>query len=128
MVLIALLGFLGGCGGDDEAADNTPPKQDKANTKADPPVPQDTTEKDDAPSADKASKYSDDPIPGLTVSQRDVYEEAKTLCGLSSPRAVAADFGLNTTDPGTIAQRYARGYQGTVKQAAFDGCYTALLK
>lgn len=121
IVLVALFSFLGACGDDNEAADNAP-------AAADPGVAQDTAKQDAAPSTGKASRYSDDPIRGLTVTEREVYQEARIVCGLKSPRAVAADFGLNTSDPVTIAQRYARGYEASVKQAAYEGCFTGLSK
>ena len=110
-----------GCGEDDSgssgAGANAPPPADRPREKQRESKPTVSTE-----------GFSTENAPGLTVSEQDVYEEAKIVCGLAPPKKVAADFGLDTTNPDTIATRYARGYDASVKQAAYEGCFRGLAK
>jgi len=86
-----------------------------------------------APVPVEESTYSDpaesatEDVPGYSVSHSDVYEEAQFLCSSKEPRAVARDFGMNTTDPDQIASRYARGYAAELKQDAYEGCFDGLV-
>jgi hypothetical protein len=110
-------------------------KQQEANEAADAPVPQDedspkdeNSSQDSDDSSEGASNWSTRNEPGLNVSQRDVYEEARIICGLKSPRDVAGDFDLKTTNPDVIATRYARGYVASLKQPAYEGCFKGLTR
>lgn len=104
-------------------------KQQEANEKADAPVPRDKSEKpSEEQPVEPATKWSTRNEPGLTVSEQDVYEEAKVVCGLKPPRGVARDFGLSTSDPDVIATRYARGYAPALKQPAYEGCFEGLTR
>jgi hypothetical protein len=150
LVGVALVVLVPACGGDDESvpsskkqqdlivetdkpsadAQEQAPEQQEANEKADAPVPQDdeSTEKPEKQPDDDTPEWSTENEPRLTVSQQDVYEEAKILCGLNTPREVARDFSLTTTNPDVIAKRYARGYFEALKPPAYVGCFDGLTK
>lgn len=65
----------------------------------------------------------------LTPEQRDLYIEARTVCGLVPPAQVAGDFGMSPdSNPAAIARRYARAYPDPgLNGAAELGCYAGLV-
>jgi ABC-type transport system substrate-binding protein len=64
--------------------------------------------------------------PGLTVSQQEIYEQAKFVCAIKPARGIAADFDMQTGDHERIVARYSRGYDQSVRTAASVGCREGL--
>jgi hypothetical protein len=66
----------------------------------------------DAPPAAESSPSEDasPDEPKLTATAKETHDEARIVCGLKPAKQIAQDFGMTTSDPDTIAKRYARGY------------------
>jgi hypothetical protein len=125
-LLAALIGALAivvaGCGDEEEAdepggAGQSPPEQ--------PTSP----EAQEQPTEEQAPADADGD--GFSGQAAENYDVAKVACGAFPPRKVASDLGLtvdgDTADElGQIAERYARGYTGSNRQAAFEGCLDGL--
>jgi hypothetical protein len=121
VIALVIVLFALGCA-DDDSGDSG------GDAAAPPPASRSSEQPSESKRSVSPQGFSTENAPGLNVSEQEVYEEAKIVCGLSPPRKVAADFGLNTTNPDTIATRYARGYDQSVKQAAYEGCFRGLTK
>jgi hypothetical protein len=64
---------------------------------------------------------------GFTGAQAKRYQEDKELCSLFPPSEIAREYGVPaSSDPVTIAEAYADGYQPQFHQAAFEGCLDGL--
>jgi hypothetical protein len=68
---------------------------------------------------------------GFSGQAAENYDLAKVACGAFPPAKVARDLGLpvdgdTAVELGRIAERYARGYTGSNRQAAFEGCLDGL--
>jgi len=60
-------------------------------------------------------------------SDAELEKEAREICGFTKPAQVARDFHLPPDTPiEEIAERYARGYVETLRQAALAGCLEGL--
>lgn len=62
----------------------------------------------------------------FTGQDRENYKIAKLVCGAFPRKKVARDLGITTTDPGTIALKYAADYRPINRQATFEGCLAGL--
>ncbi len=129
------LSLLTGCGGDDTDA-----RKQKTDAMAAEFRKQFTEGKVSAtePAAPEKRKANKKPKPvassggaklDLTPEQRDLYIEARTMCGLVPPSQVAGDFGMSPdSNPAAIARRYARAYPDPgLNGAAELGCYAGLV-
>jgi hypothetical protein len=80
-----------------------------------------------SPKKTPPTTHESESTPKFTGAQAKRYQEDKELCGLFPPSKVARDLGLPAgSDPITIAEAYADGYQPQFHQAAFEGCLAGL--
>lgn len=66
------------------------------------------------------------PLAPSAASQ--AVETAKAVCGTVSREKFASDFGMNTTNPTLLAQRYARGYDEQIRSQVQDACVRAMTR
>jgi hypothetical protein len=127
--LVPLAVIAGGCGGDGGADEPTTPAEattDQTTTRENVPelgtaVPD--VEKVPRSRVKKRAKMGAAKFRGV---HRDNYENARAVCGAFPRRKVARDLGLDTSEPGAIAEAYAKGFRPAFRQANFEGCLDGL--
>src|SRR5215210_7919205 len=120
--LLMLALCVAGCG-DSSTSDTAP----SAATRSAPTTTQTTTKQ---PTRTQPTTHSPKPKPRtgarkFTGIGRDNYEQAKAVCGAFSVRKAARDLGIESSNPVTVAERYARAYRPGLRQAVFEGCLAA---
>ena len=94
------------------------------------PEPAPPTTVKQATQEQSTSGYNDDATGAAKFNgvDRSNYEDANTVCRVSSVEKVANSVGLSANaDVTDIAQAYSEKYRGAFRQAVFEGCLHALL-
>ena len=76
-----------------------------------------TESSDDTPTAESRE---------FTGVDAENYRTAYYICGKFSIKKVASDLGIHSTDPVTVAKKYADEYIPENRLAPFEGCLDAL--
>jgi hypothetical protein len=75
----------------------------------------------------KPKKVASDPTKNYTGQQKELYREAKIVCGALTLNGLAHEYGVKRT-PDAVARAYSHTYDVTLRGAVYEGCKSAFVK
>lgn len=66
--------------------------------------------------------------PPKQAAVKQAVSTARATCGTVSRNKFASDFGMTTTSPTLLAQRYARAYDERIRPQVQDACLRAMTR
>ena len=63
----------------------------------------------------------------VTVQQKELYKQAKTVCGWLTLDGLAKEYIVKAT-PSAVAHAYSKGYSANVRSAVYAGCKAGVTK